>query len=293
MKNIRLILIGLVTMGALSSGWGQTPNAQNLAIEKHYQYLEEDTKAFREAIQKENEAYRKFIQDERAEHQLFLETTIKYGSILLSLVGILLTFFGFNTFKGINQSRKELELAATGRLIAFEKEMAEYRIRFAEAQQNLRQAEADYNRFLGYYSDSNPRKGRYLIIGANEKLDSMKDDELLRFAKAFDKYETMSLEEKNFEKYQLAPFSLIVYRFQPDSEGEDKKLQELLQNMSALPEMPIVVYAKQGERIVKDTEAKLSKHGLYSIANNPITLIDNVASAYRVAKMLPKPSATL
>ena len=291
-RFLRLLLyLSLLAKVSVASGQKSDPKME--AIERHYNSLEGDTKAFREAMQKENEAYREFIQEERAEHQNFLERAYIAAGIVVGVIGLSLTFFGWNTFEGIKSSRKEIESVATNRLLEFEKSMENYRLRYAEAEQGLKQAEIDYNQYLSYYKDSNPRKGRYLVIGTNERLKNMKVDELVRFAEAFDGFETMSIEEKNFETYQLASFSLIIYRFQPDSEGEDSNLQDLLDAMSILPEKPLVVYAKQGERIENKTQTKLSQHKLFSIANNPITLIDNVASAYRVAKMLPKPTKSV
>lgn len=283
LKNT-LVLGLLVLAGGV---WGQEPDPKIEAIEKHYQYLESDSRAFRETMQKENEAYRKFIQEERASHQAFLETTIRYGSGLLALVGILLTFFGWNTFKGISESRKELETAAAGRLLAFEKEMSEYKLRFLEAQQNLKQAEADYHRFLSYYSEANPRKGSYLLVGAEAKLEAMKTNELVRFVQAFDMPVMQTLETFLPEKFYPALYDLIVYRSNADEKGEDADLQKLVQKLKEFPETPLVVYTP--ENIGPITYAMLNEYGLFHMARSVVPLIDNVASAYRVAKMLPKP----
>lgn len=257
----------------------------------HYQYLEGEAKSLREAVQKENEAYRKFIQEERAEHQKFLERTIAIGGILISLVVGLLTFFGISTFRGINESRKELEKAAAGRLLAFEKEMSEYKVRFAEAQQNLRQAEDDYNRFVGYYSEANPRKGKYLLIGTGAKLEAMKTNELIRFVQAFDMPIIQPLEDFVLDKFYPILYDLIVYRSNVDEKGEDIDLQKLVQKLKEFPETPLVVYTSENIGFV--TYDMLSEYGLFHMAKSVVSLIDNVASAYRVAKMLPKPTRTV
>jgi hypothetical protein len=283
-KKIMLVVFGMVVLVA---SWAQKPLPKADAIEKHYQYLERETNALRESMQKENEAYRKFIQEERAAHRDFLETSIKYGSGLLAFVGVLLTFFGWNTFRGINESKKELESAAASRLLAFEKEMSEYKVRFLEAQQNLKQAEADYNRFLSYYSEANPRKGSYLLVGSEAKLQAMKENELLRFVQAFDMPVMQTLETFLPEKFYPALYDLIVYRSNVDEKGEDVDLQKLVQQLKEFPETPLVVYTP--ENIGPLTYTMLNEYGLFHMAKSVVPLIDNVASAYRVSKMLPKP----
>jgi hypothetical protein len=45
-----LLLLVVFVGGA----WGPPPDPRTEAVEKHYQYLESETKAFREAAQKEN-----------------------------------------------------------------------------------------------------------------------------------------------------------------------------------------------------------------------------------------------
>ena len=289
MRYIKTILIFVIVLIGIHSVWGQKTDPKIEAIERHYQYLENESKAARETMQKETEAYRKFIQEERAEHQRFLERTYTIAGILITVVIFFLTFFGWNTFKGINDSKKELEAAAAGRLIAFEREMSDYKVRFGEAQQNLRQAESDYNRFLSYYGEANPRKGRYLLIGPKAKLEAMEPNELIRFEQAFGKPETESIEGFDIETFYPSSYDLIIYRSNVDEKGEDASLSRLIQKLKEFPETPIVIYATgQPEYILGETNKRLREYGLFHMATNPITLIDNVASAYRVAKMLPK-----
>ena len=293
MGYYKLILIfGLV--GVVSGVWGQKPDPKIGAIERHYQFLESQSKAFQEAMQKENEAYRKFIQEERGAHQAFLETTIKYGSGLLALVGILLTFFGWNTFKGISESRKELEAAAAGRLLAFEKEMSEYKVRFLEAQQNLKQAEADYNQFLSYYKNANPREGTYLFLGSKEKIKQMEENEITRFKQAFGETVPQELEQFDVDKFYPTLFDVIVYRSNVDSNGEDEVLQKIIKKLVDAPSVPLVIYANGVQEYIKgQTDQLLRKYCTFHLATTPVSLIDNVASTYRVAKMLPKPIRTV
>jgi hypothetical protein len=53
--------------------------------------------------------------------------------------------------------------------------------------------------------------------------------------------------------------------------------------------IPLVVYAANRDEWLKgNTEKKFNEHKLVHLANNQVSLIDNVASAYRVSKMLPK-----
>lgn len=291
MKLFSRVLITLGLIMTMISAWSQQSDPKIKAIEKHYQYLENEIKSYREMLQGESKAYRTFIQEERAAHRDFLETSIKYGSGLLAIVVALLTFFGWSTFRGINESRRELESAAASRLLAFEKEMSDYKVRFLEAQQNLKQAEADYNRFVGYYSEANPRKGKYLLIGTKAKLEAMKTNELIRFVQAFNMPTLLHLEDFVTDKFYPIHYDLIVYRSNIDEKGEDIDLQELVRKLKEFPETPLVVYTP--ENIGQHTYSMLNDYGLFHMAKSVVPLIDNTASAYRVAKMLPKPTKTV
>ncbi|HRI60753.1 MAG TPA: hypothetical protein PK228_13540, partial [Saprospiraceae bacterium] len=220
MSYIKIFLILGLLIVAAGGLWGQKQDPRIEAIEKHYGYLETESKAIRETMQKETEAYRKFIQEERAEHQKFLERTYTIAGIIVVVVIFFLTFFGWSTFKGIRDSRKELEAIAAGRLVAFENSMADYRSRFSEAQQNLKNAESEYNHFLSYYRDANPKNGRYLLIGTKLKLEVMEANELIRFEKAFGRPETAEIETFDIEKFYPASYDLIIYRSNVDGNGE-------------------------------------------------------------------------
>lgn len=247
-------------------------------------------KSAREGFQEENKKYREFIQEERAEHQIFLERTYKITGIVVTVVIFFLGFFGWNTFKGIQDSRKKIEEAATGRLVAFENSMNDYRTRFNDAQQNLKLAESDYNQFLSYYKDINPIKGRYLLIGATEKLEVMKTQEVPRFEASLGKLELLTTDEVQANGFYEGSYDVIIYRYSPNDKGEDAVLESILQKLKAGVSIPVLVYSVgQSERIGGSTYDKLVDYGLFNMATNPVTLIDNAASTYRVSKLsVPK-----
>lgn len=289
----KIILCILLPGMTLVMGWGQKVDTKMEAIEKHYQYLENEVKNTRETIQKENEAYRKFIQEERTEHQSFLETTIKWGGGLLVFVGALLTFWGWNTFAGINKSRKDLESLATKELLEYGRALNEMQIKLGEARQKVGELESQYQQYINYYRNADPKNGRYLFIGTKEKLEQLSKEELLRFVKVFGTTEQLDVTEWGQGNLYPASYDVIVYRANVNTDGIDHTLERLVEDLKPYPHIPLVVYATRGEWLKGGTEKKFYELELAHLANNPITLIDNVASAYRVAKMLPKTNKTV
>lgn len=267
------------------------------AIKLHYDYLEKENQNLKEAQNKEREQFLSFVQKEREAHQSFLENTYRAVGIVVSVITLILGFIGWNTFKGIDASRKNLETSALAKLALLQKEFDIHSTKIEDAKQQMKRAEQDYQRFLEYYKNANPRKGRYLFVGSEKKLSEMKEDDLIRFTKAFDSPpEYMELENKDFEVHSLIGYDLIVYRSNVDTAGEDKDLIELVRVLKDIPDLPLVLYAKNNSEFTKGTtEIEISELGLLHRANSQVTLIDNVASTYRVAKMLPrnKPSNIL
>lgn len=282
-KYIKFTLLVLVVL--IGGAWGP-PDPQTEAIEKHYNYLESETKAFREGVQKESEAYRKFIQEERAEHQKFLERTITYGSILVALIGVLLTFWGWNTFKGISDSKKELESAAAARLVAFSEEMNANKARFEAATQQFRDLEREYQMHLNYYRNANPRNGRYLFVGTDEKLEQMSQNELVRFVQVFSTTEKLTTYEVEQGKLYPASYDVIIYRSNA-VKGADGLLERIVSELRPYTHVALVVYAaNRDEWLDGNTKNVFDSYPLTHMANNQISLIDNVAAAYRVCKLL-------
>jgi hypothetical protein len=279
----RGILFSLVLLLTTTSICGQKSAADaNLqAAEKHYQYLENDVKTYRETMQKENDAFRAFIQGERAEHQKFLERTVTYGGIIVALALGLMTFFEWRTFREINQSRKKIEAMATGQLLEYSKALSAAQTRLNSAHQDL----------INYYRDSNPKNGRYLFIGSEEKIAEMRKNELSRFLQVFGTTEELELQEVANGKLYPGSYDVIVYRSNVDEKGQDVVLERVVEELKHYPMIPLVVYAaNRQEWLAGNTEQKFYEHKLVHLANNQISLIDNTASAYRVVKMLPKPS---
>lgn len=283
LKYVNFALLILVFL--IGGAWGP-PDPRTEAIEKHYNYLESETKAFRESIQKEQEGYRKFIQEERAEHQKFLERTITYGGFLIALIGVLLTFWGWNTFKGISDARKELEKAAAARLALFNDEMAVNKNRFEAATQQFRDLEREYQMHLNYYRNANPRNGRYLFIGTDEKLEQMGQNELVRFAQVFSTTEKLSATEVAQGKLYPASYDVLIYRSNA-IKGEDGLLERIVSELRPYTHIALVVYAANREEWLDgNTKNVFDSYPLTHIANNQISLIDNVAAAYRTCKLL-------
>jgi hypothetical protein len=291
-RFLRLLLY-LSLLAKVSVAWGQKSDPKIEAIERHYQNLEIEAKSSREWTQKETEIYRKFIQDERAEHQKFLEYSYTVAGFIVSAIIVFLSFFGLNTFKGIRDSRKELEAAAAGRLLAFENSMSDYRVRFDAAQLDLERAKLDYNHFLSYYKDINPIKGRYLLIGLKSKLDIMSGQEIPRFETALGKLDLLTTDELSTNGFYEGSYDVIIYRYSPNEKGEDVVLESILNKLETGVSVPVLVYSVgQSEYIKGSTDEALKRYSLFHVANNPVTLIDNTASTYRVSKLLPKPTKT-
>jgi hypothetical protein len=288
MKYVKTSLVlGLVM--AVGAVWGQG-RANIEPVEKHYQYLENEVKNTRETIQKESEAYRKFVQEERAQHQSFLEWCVKIGGGLLAFLGVALTFFGWNTFKGIDKSRKELANLAKEKLSKYGEALKETEGKLYDARQNMIELQTQYQQYINFYRDADPKNGRYLIIGSKENLDEMKKGELVRFRKVFGITEDIETTEAiKAGLLYLSSYQTIIYRTSV-TDGEDKNLETIVDIIKSLKDVPFVIYAAKGDRLTNDgaTFKKVYELELVHMATNLFTLIENVASAYRIAKMLPK-----
>jgi len=294
MRRFFRLLLTLSLLLLVSGVWGQKFDPKMEAIERHYNSLEGDTKAFREAMQKENEAYRKFIQEERSEHQKFLERTITIGGILISLVIGLLTFFGISTFRGINESRKEIESVATKQLLDYAKTLQDSENRLQNAQRNMRDIEKSYQEHISFYREANPKNGRYLFIGTSEKLNQMTKNEIARFSQVFGMIEKLSSEDFENGIFYPIGYDVVVYRSNANQDGEDAVLLKLMEEMKAYSRIPIVVYASnKNEWLNGQTQKLFNERPLNHLANNQISLIDNVASAYRVSKLLGESIKTI
>jgi hypothetical protein len=287
----RIVFLFLILSSPI---FGQKSDPKNLAIEKHYEFLETEIKNQRDAIQKENEAYRKFIQEERVGHREFIENTIKVGGGLIALAVAFLTFFGFDTFKSIRNSRKEIEIISSAKLIEYKEKIesnaALYEVQIQETKLKLAVAEQSYQKFINFYSSADPRSGQFVVIGDAEKIKEMKGNELYRFVQVFNLPDFIELGSEQWKNFDPKKFDLVIYRSNVNSSGEDSDLEHLIDLLKTYSNIPLLVYAKgQSEFIKGKTDLKL-KDSLFHIANNPVTLIDNTIAAYRVTKILePKP----
>jgi len=285
MNRARQIIFVFIVLTTFQLAGQSSADTKQSAVEKQYEFLVNDIKSYRENMQKENESYRNFIQEERSEHQQFLERGYLISGSILGVLTFILTFLGISTLKGINESRKEFKTSAEAKLTTLQNEITAHSNRLIEAKDQLKQAEIEYNSYLSYYKNSNPVNGRYLLIVDKEKLKEMNEKEIPRFEAALGKLETLATQQIIDPNTYFNVYDVIIYRSNADASGEDSMLQELVDKLSSR-NIPILVYAtSQSERIQGKTEKKLQKNGLYHMANNPITLIDNTASAYRVSKL--------
>jgi hypothetical protein len=261
-------------------------NTQTQATEKHYDFLEKESKAGREHFEKENEAYRTFIQKERSEHQTFLEKSYTIAGIIVTVVLGILAFFGLNTFNGINKSRKDLEVLATSQLLEYTKAFNESQSRLGAAQTDMRVLEQTYQQHINYFKNANPKNGSYLLIGMKDKIDVMKKEEIPRFEKALTKLGILYTDEEDMKSNFSMVNDVVIYRSNADKDGEDLILQELLKKLKDEGNIPILIYAKgQPEHIKGNTDKALNEYGLFHMATNPVTLIENTSAAYRVSKL--------
>lgn len=295
MRQVKHILaFTLFCLGTLCYAQSTKDNAKLQAIEKHYEYLENEMKAQRDAIQKENEAYRKFIQEERVAHREFIEYTIKIGGGFIALVLGILTFWGFDTFKGIRNSRTEIESIATAKFIEYKEQMDSntklYEAQIEEAKSKLVAAEQSYQKFINYYSSANPRTGRFVVIGNAERLQQMKKNDLYRFVQIFNMPDFIELGSEEWSDFNPANYDLVIYRSNVNEKGEDDKLESLIDLLKPHPDKPLLVYAKGQTEFIKGQTDQRLKESFFHMANTPVTLIDNTITSYRVAKMVePNP----
>jgi len=282
----KLILLIVLWSGSVVS-FGQNSSRDSiltLSAERHYQYLTEETRAFRQ-----------FIEKEREEHRRFLEQFYTIMGVVVSIVAGIVAFFGWQTRKDIKQEIEAYKEDAT-----------------TKAQNELDRAQNEFIRLVNEKFQSNPllraAEERYqVLLDMVEQAMDLKNAEFLFIADLKNvKLEVEKLSEVNGTPkvvvlpwaagMDLAPYDVIIYEFVPKSSGKkdesgrdvkvDEHLEQLVDALSSLKHpKPLVVYATRGKFIVDTTLEKLSSYPLHHIANNIISLIDNTASAFRVQRL--------
>lgn len=250
--------------------FGEQDTIQVTAAEKHYEFLKEEI-----------QNYRTFIQEERKQHQQFLTWTVGIvGSLGLLLLGI----FGWRTREDINATKDQLINEARLQVEAEIKTLV-------ESKSYLKEAELKYNKLTELVTQKlDVESGKFLFVGSEEKIKSMQGEELLTFGKAINEPVLVS----QIEDIDLEDYDVVVYRSNVDDQHEDEYLKSVL-----LPELtylknkkqiiPLVIYCKgRSEFLSGETEEAVNQYGLATIANYTTTLIDNTASAFRVAKLMEK-----
>jgi hypothetical protein len=247
--------------------------------EEHYEFLKEELTA-----------YRAFIQQEREQHQQFLAWT-------MAIVGGFTTFFiGFlslKTWSDVKKTKKEyleeaqrkVDLEVQAARLEFDKEIRS----IFQSDPYLKDAKLAYEKYTQMVSQKLAvEAGKYLLFVDESKRQGMEEQELPFFQKAINAPTITS----SLDNIRLKEFDVVIYRSNVDEHGEDAFLKTtLLPQLTELKAqnilLPLVIYARgRNEFLKNNTEAAINAYGLATIANYTTTLIDNTASAFRVAKLM-------
>lgn len=279
MKAKLLVFIFLSPLLLFGQENSAEDTAQTNPEEMHYKFLKEEI-----------QTYRQFIQEERKQHQQFLGWTV---GIVGSLGLLLLGYFGLKNREDIQKTRevllsnaqRELELEVKEARLEFEKEVQST----FESNPYLKDAQQKYEKLTEMVSQQLAvEAGKFLLIANKEKAKDMKRAELPTFEKAINAL-TLS---PDLDQVQLDDFDVVLYRSGVDQEGEDAFLKnQLLPQLEQFKAqgvfIPLVIYCKgRSEFLRANTEKAVNEYGLATIANYTTTLIDNTASAFRVAKLM-------
>lgn len=275
-----LALLLLLPLSASAQKPAPKNDPKQEAIERHYQFLEQEMKVFRAEMGEDSRDFKEFVQREREAHQQFLMWTI---GIITAVLGVVVIFLGFQTRKDLKEMLLELKNERLKSAdIAFQSEL---RTKLREqhlVDEIVKIAKDQYA--VG--------AGNYLFIAPTAEQENLK----LRFAKA-----GIFIEAKTWEDQpDLTGKDAVIYYFNPISAGEKDKdgkdiqtditlrdhlIPTLMLHKNSGREIPLVVYA-HGKWIVGSTHDMLTSYSLHHVASNEIALIDNVASAFRVNWML-------
>lgn len=248
-----------MTFGLLSSpclAQNGTDTSIPLSPESYLEYIKAENSAVRAQVTE----LRKAIEQERKAHYEFVEGIYKWIAIgvgvLAALFGPFIVFLGWNSQKAV---RKDLR----------------------EAMEAIIKQPVILDKLLAIVNDElNLEKGTFYFFADNEQRKALQHECSLMASKGLNV--ELKAPEASFKGADV-----LIYRFLPDAETkEDPKLIELLQRLKAnKPSLPLVVYAPDGLRIEGETLKVLNAHDLHHIANNRITLINSVASAFRVNQL--------
>lgn len=216
----------------------------------HYEYLREETRAFRE-----------FVEKEREEHRRFLESAYTISGIAIGIIAVVFTILGIRSIQDVKKLAKlEYELKIKNLL---EDELASTEQKILALRRLVAQEEMLINASL-----------RFIV--PEKVVPSFKRDELAFFGGEKPQFDIGPLKEKeDFLKYNA-----IIYYFDPDETEEDENLQMLLKQLMG-KFIPLIVYT-HGLWIQKTTKKALDSYQFNSPANNIITLLNNTSDAFRL-----------
>ena len=290
MKKVLVLLILLFQILQIHS-----QNTVNDELKEFREFVENERKLHRESV---NEL-EKTIRQERKDHMDFVESIFKWGTIisggLLAVVG----FFGFKTFKDIQEAEKKLRTKADNELKAADKRIQkiqgdlnlvqlQYLDQRKEILNRINDAEGEYQKLIDSINFKlQLHRGIVTIIClAEDKMKRMKEEEI----KWFDEKVGLKLPAFSTIPDNLNGYDVIIYRSNVDKNGEDPSLITLFNELSKFNDtIPVVIYAKGKDEFIQGaTEKRKNEYLLHHLANAFIPLVDNVSAAYRVKKLAEK-----
>jgi hypothetical protein len=227
-----------------------------LSPEAYLEYIKAENSAIRSQLTE----LQNTVQEERKSHYEFVERVYSWTAIgvgvLAFIFGSLISFLGWRTNQ---QLRKDL-----------------YKIMEASIKEPLilKKLIDMVNNQLGL------ENGRFCFLA---------DESLHEGLQAEVKSLTSSGIKVKLQKpgHSLRNVDVLIYRFNPDEKKEDENLKTLIDKLiKQKASIPIVVYVPDKLRIEGETHTKLNSYKMQHIANNMISLVDNVSSAYRVNKLM-------
>ncbi|MCB9051329.1 MAG: YtxH domain-containing protein [Lewinellaceae bacterium] len=297
MKPARWLTPLIIALFLSSVLWGQQTNPPAENDKERYEFLKEELKDHRAFLEQEGQKYREFLMEERREHRIFLEsyyTILGAGAGIVAALAVgLFSFFGWRTRNDIREQLEEYKRSAQEK---FQIEVDKARNAFTQEVQEkfksnplLLDAEARYQALIQLVQQAvGLSNGKFLFIGVEEKIKT----ELEKFT-AFLAKPTVKAWNNGLA---LEDYDVVIYYFDPiimeekSDNGQpvtrDLNLEQLVEQLDGLKgSIPLVVYS-HGEWVTGTTKDKLSTYSLHHLSNNPISLIDNVASAFRVAQLM-------
>ncbi len=220
--------------------------------------------AYLEYIKTENSAVRaqitelqKTIQEERKAHYEFVEGIYRWSAIGVSVLMGVIAFLGLQSRQQIRKDLDDFLKATVRDPVLLNKLLA-----MVKSELSLESGAyllfADESLHEGLQSDIQMLKERGIKVALKKPGDSTKDADVL------------------------------IYRFNPENveDGEDSSMKKFIDALQKEGlHTPFVVYAPNRLWVKGSSLKALENYGLYHMANNSISLIDNVASAFRVSKL--------